>query len=217
MRTRPPCRRSAPPSTACRSRSSWQPPRMKLLSPAGLLERLRGRLDTLTARARDVPERQRTIRATIDWSYDLIGPPERSLFAQVSVFPGDFSVEAAEASAPPTIEPLEALVDSSLLHPAGEGRFRMLEIVRQRAAERLAEAGRRDAVGRRHLEFFLELGRGASADPARRRRRSLVRDRRARSPQLPRGAGLRARARSLRAPASARAGDPPALVPCVAI
>ena len=145
--------------------------RMKLLSPSGLLERLRGRLDTLTARARDVPERQRTIRATIDWSYDLIGPPERGLFAQVSVFPGGFSVEAAEAICAADVETLEILVDSSLLQPVSEGRFRMLEIVRQRAAERLTTAGEAEAVGRRHLEFFLELAeelqptlRGAGAE-----------------------------------------------------
>ena len=132
--------------------------RMRLLPPAGLLERLQGRLDTLTARARDVPERQRTIRATIDWSYDLIGPPEQHLFARLSVFPGDFSFEAAEEICDATMETLEALVDSSLLQPAGEGRFRMLEIVRQRAAEYLVEAGGTEAVGRRHLDFFLELG-----------------------------------------------------------
>ncbi len=132
--------------------------KMRLLPPAGLLERLHGRLDTLTARARDVPERQRTIRATIDWSYDLIGSSEQHLFARLSVFPADFSFEAAEKICDATMDTLEALVDSSLLQPAGEGRFRMLEIVRQRAAEYLVEAGETDAVGRRHLDFFLELG-----------------------------------------------------------
>lgn len=145
--------------------------RMKLLSPEGLLERLRDRLDTLTARARDVPERQRTLRATIDWSYDLVGLAERGLFAQLSVFPGEFSVEAAEAICAADMRTLELLVDSSLLQQAGDGRFRMLEIVRQHAAERLDEEGKVDAVRRRHLEFFLELAeelqptlRGARAE-----------------------------------------------------
>ncbi|MBA2642927.1 MAG: winged helix-turn-helix domain-containing protein [Actinobacteria bacterium] len=145
--------------------------RMKLLSPEGLLERLRGRLDTLTARARDVPERQRTIRATIDWSYDLIGSEERGLFAQLSVFAGGFSIEAAEAICAVDGRTLELLVDSSLVQPAEDGRLRMLETVRQRAAERLAEGEEANAVGRRHAEFFLELAevlrpslRGAGAE-----------------------------------------------------
>jgi predicted ATPase/DNA-binding SARP family transcriptional activator len=145
--------------------------RMKLLAPEGLLERLRDRLDTLTARARDVPERQRTLRATIDWSYDLLGSEERGLFAQLSVFAGGFSIEAAEGICGVDVTTLELLVDSSLVQPAGDGRFRMLETVRQRAAERLEEEGEAEAVRRRHAQFFLELGeelrpslRGAGAE-----------------------------------------------------
>ena len=144
--------------------------RMKLLSAEGLLERLGNHLDTLTARARDVPERQRTIRATIDWSYDLVGFQERGLFARLSVFPGDFSIEAAEAICGADLGMLELLVDNSLLQAAA-GRFRMLEVVRQRAGERLAEATEVGAVRRRHLEFFLALAeelrhslRGAGAE-----------------------------------------------------
>jgi predicted ATPase/DNA-binding SARP family transcriptional activator len=132
--------------------------RMKLLSPDRLVDLLRDRLDPLTARARDVPERQRTLRATIDWSYDLVGPAERGLFAQLSVFAGDFSIEAAEAIGAVDVHTLELLVDSSLVQPSGEGRFRMLETVRQRAAERLEELGDAEAVKQRHAEFFLELG-----------------------------------------------------------
>jgi predicted ATPase/DNA-binding SARP family transcriptional activator len=132
--------------------------RMKLLSPDRLVDLLRDRLDPLTARARDVPERQRTLRATIDWSYDLVGPAERGLFAQLSVFAGDFSIEAAQAIGAVDVHTLELLVDSSLVQPSGEGRFRMLETVRQRAAERLEELGDAEAVKRRHAEFFLALG-----------------------------------------------------------
>ena len=145
--------------------------RMKPLSADGLLERLVGHLDTLSARARDVPERQRTIRATIDWSYDLVAESGRDLFARASVFPGDFSVEAAEAICAADMDTLELLVDSSLVQSAGEGRFRMLEIVRQRAAELLAESGEADAIRGRHLDFFLERAeelrptlRGAGAE-----------------------------------------------------
>jgi predicted ATPase len=147
--------------------------RMKLLAPESLLERLSDRLDTLTARARDVPERQRTLRATIDWSYDLVGSEERRLFAELSVFPGDFSIEAVEAICRVAVGTLEVLVDSSLVQPAGDGRLRMLEIVRQRAAERLEEEGDVDSVRSRHAEFFLKLGeelrpalRGARAETA---------------------------------------------------
>jgi len=131
--------------------------RMKLLSPEGLLERLHDRLDTLIARARDVPERQRTLRATIDWSYDLVSAEERSLFAQLSVFAGDFSIEAVDGICGVHMSTLEHLLDSSLVQPAADERFRMLETVRQRAAERLEEAGETEAVRRRHLEFFVEL------------------------------------------------------------
>lgn len=143
--------------------------RMKVLEPAALLPRLRDRLD-LTARASDVPERQRTIRATIDWSHDLVGAPERRLYARLSVFPGDFSVEAAEAICGAELSTVESLVDSSLLHAGGD-RFRMLEAVRQHAGERLAEAGEAEDVRRRHLGFYLELAeelwpslRGAGAE-----------------------------------------------------
>jgi hypothetical protein len=146
--------------------------RIKLLTPEALLARLRDRLDTLTARARDVPERQRTLRATIDWSFDLLGSAERSLFSQLSAFAGDFSLEAAEAICATDLGTLELLVDSSLVQAAGDGRFRMLEVVRQRAAERLEEE-EADAVRRRHAEFFVELAeelqpslRGAGAETA---------------------------------------------------
>ena len=144
---------------------------MKLLSAEGLLARLRDRLDMLTTRAQDVPERQRTIRAAIDWSYDLVDSRERSLFAQLSVFPGTFSLAAAEAICAADLTRLEALADSSLLQPVGEQRFRMLEVVRQRAAERLEEAGGADAARHRHLEHFIEFAeelqptlRGAAAE-----------------------------------------------------
>ena len=131
--------------------------RMKLLTPQALLERLRDRFEMLTARARDVPERQRTLQATIDWSYELVGPAERRLFSQLSVFAGDFSFEAAEAICAADLGTLELLVDSSLVQAAGDSRFRMLEIVRQRAAERLQEEGEAEAVSRRHADFFVEL------------------------------------------------------------
>ena len=144
--------------------------RMKLLSPEGMLGRLRDRLDPLSARSRDVPERQRTLRQTIDWSYELVGQAERDLFAQLAVFVGGFSIEAAAAICAADDHTLELLVDSSLVQPAGDGRFKMLETVRHRAGELLDDQGAA-AARRRHAEFFVELGeqlqpslRGAGAE-----------------------------------------------------
>jgi predicted ATPase/DNA-binding SARP family transcriptional activator len=145
--------------------------RMKLLSPEGMLDRLRDRLDPLTARSRDVPERQRTLRQTIDWSYELVGQAERDLFAQLAVFVGGFSIEAAAAVCGADEHTLELLTDSSLIQPAGDSRFRMLETVRQRATELLDGHGGLASARRRHAEFFVEFGerlqpslRGAGAE-----------------------------------------------------
>jgi predicted ATPase/DNA-binding SARP family transcriptional activator len=147
--------------------------RMKLLTPDALLERLRDRLDLLTARTRDVPERQRTLRATIDWSHELLEKPERLLFMRLSVFAGSFSLQAAEAVCGADVEALERLVDWSLVQPAGPGRFRMLDTVRQRAVERLEESGTAREAKQRHAEFFVTLAeeqspllRGAGAGEA---------------------------------------------------
>ena len=147
--------------------------RMKLLTPDALLERLRDRLDVLTARARDIPERQRTLRATIDWSHELLEEAERLLFMRLSVFAGSFSVEATEAVCGADVEVLQALVDSSLVQPAGPGRFRLLDTVRQHATERLEEVGGARETKQRHAEFFVALAeekapllRGAGAGDA---------------------------------------------------
>ena len=88
------------------------------------------------------------------------------MFARLSVFPGDFSFEAAEKICDAAMDTLEALVDSSLLQPAGDGRFRMLEIVRQRAAEYLVDADGTEAVRRRH-SILPGARRGAPAKPPR--------------------------------------------------
>ena len=89
--------------------------RTKLLTPETLLERLDYALPILTGGARDAPERQRTLRATIAWSYDLLDQPSRDLFAQLSVFAGGFPLDAAEEVCDADIDRLATLVDSSLL------------------------------------------------------------------------------------------------------
>ena len=128
--------------------------RLPLVSPEQLLARLGSRLDLLRARATD--PRQETLRATIQWSYDLLEPHEQRLFAALSVFAGGCTPELAGDVCGGDADTLASLVDKSLVR-AGEGRFSMLETIRQFAAERLEESGTRDALGRRHAECMAAM------------------------------------------------------------
>jgi predicted ATPase len=110
--------------------------RVKALSSAQILERLEQRLPLLTGGARDLPERQRTLRATIEWSYELLSPEEQRLFALLAVFRGGCTLEAAEDVAGADLDTLQSLVDKSLLRHSEE-RYWMLETIREYAAERL--------------------------------------------------------------------------------
>jgi PAS domain S-box-containing protein len=130
--------------------------RVKALTSRQILERLEHRLPLLTGGARDLPERQRTLRATIEWSYDLLGDEEQGLFARLSVFAGGYTLEAAEEVCEATVDTLQALVDKSLLRFSDE-RYWMLETIREYAAERLAHLGEAEAVRNRHAQFFLHL------------------------------------------------------------
>jgi predicted ATPase/class 3 adenylate cyclase len=131
--------------------------RVKLLRPDQILERLGRSLDLLTAGRRDAPERQRTLRATIEWSYELLPEEEKHLFARLAVFAGSLSEEAAEAVCEADLDALAALVDKSLLRQTDEGRFFMLETIREYAAERLSEAGDDVGLVLRHAQFFSDL------------------------------------------------------------
>jgi predicted ATPase/DNA-binding SARP family transcriptional activator len=116
--------------------------RIRTLTPQALGERLDRRLRLLTSGPRDLPARQRTLRETIAWSVDLLGVRERDIFAQIAVFPGGASLDAAEAVCGADIDSLAALVDDHLLRRedvAGEPRFGMLETVREYALELLGE------------------------------------------------------------------------------
>ena len=130
--------------------------RSKLLSPAAILDRLERRLDLLSSGPRDAPARQQTLRAAMGWSYDLLDAPVQRLFAELGVFVGGWTLEAAEAvCGPDVLEGLSALTDHSLVTATG-GRFGMLETVREYALERLAELpGERD-VRRRHARAYAE-------------------------------------------------------------
>lgn len=135
--------------------------RLKLLDPPSLLARLGDRLPLLTGGARDLPERQRTLEATIAWSYDLLDPDGRRNLARLSAFAGTFSFEAAEAVVGTDLDALETLVDASLLKPRGDGRFLMLETIREFARKRLPDA---DAMTLpdRHAAFFVDLAERAA-------------------------------------------------------
>jgi predicted ATPase len=140
--------------------------RMKVLSPAKLLERLPRRFELLAQANRDASARQATLRGAIDWSWNLLSPIEQAALAQCSVFRGGFSMDALEAVLdlsgfpdpgwPPDLA--QALREKSLLRcwelPDRELRFAMYESIRQYAAEKLREAGGEAAAFRRHAEFF---------------------------------------------------------------
>ena len=131
--------------------------RTKLLAPERLLERLDSALPLLTGGARDAPEHQRALRATIEWSYELLDATGKDFFARVSVFAGSFPLTAAEEVCGADLELIEGLVDSSLLKPLGADRILMLETIREYALERLADSDQAHEVGRRHAEFFMAL------------------------------------------------------------
>ena len=135
--------------------------RTKLLSPERLLERLDSALAVLTGGARDAPERQRTLRATIEWSYDLLDSRARELFVRLAVFSGAFPLEAAEEVCGAELDDLAVLVDYSLLKPVGDDRFFMLETIGEYALERLGQGDEEDELRRRHASFFSALAEHA--------------------------------------------------------
>jgi predicted ATPase/class 3 adenylate cyclase len=136
--------------------------RVRVLTPQAIAERLDQRFKLLVAGDRTVLPRQRTLRALIDWSYDLLTPLERALFARLSVFAGSWTLEAAEAvgagaqiESGDVLDLLSRLVEKSLVAIDVESaRYRMLETVRQYAAERLSAEGEHPATRARHLDFF---------------------------------------------------------------
>jgi predicted ATPase len=135
--------------------------RVRLFAPGALLARLERALPLLTDGSRDAPERQRTLRATIEWSYDLLDDESRRLLARLAVFAGSFPVEAAESVCEAKLSELSALVDLSLLKPIGDERLLMLETIREYGLERLAESGQEETFRTRHAEGFARLAEAA--------------------------------------------------------
>jgi predicted ATPase len=147
--------------------------RVNVLPPAKLLERLEQRLPLLTGGARDAPDRQRTLRATIAWSHDLLDERERQLFTRLAVFAGGCSLEAAEAVCDADLDTLGSLLDKNLLR-RDETRYGMLETIREFALERFDEAADADEIRRRHAEHFLAFAYEAKPELVRRQQREVL-------------------------------------------
>ncbi len=145
--------------------------RITLLPPNAMLERLERRLPLLSGGARDQPVRQRTMRDAIAWSYDLLGPAEQTLFHQLALFEGGFTLEAAEAVGSgrdaDALLGLTSLVDQTLVRPlvrpGSDFRFAMLETIREFALERLDASREGDAARAAHAAYFLDLAEQAAA------------------------------------------------------
>jgi predicted ATPase/class 3 adenylate cyclase len=134
--------------------------RLKLLEPAALLDRLEERLPLLTQGPLDVPERQRTLEATIAWSYDLLDPESQALFARLAVFADTFGIDAAEEVADADLDTLATLADASLVKPIGANRCLLLGTIREYGARRLDDA-EREALDAAHAAYYLELAERA--------------------------------------------------------
>jgi non-specific serine/threonine protein kinase len=158
--------------------------RIRVLAPEQIAARLEDRFRLLTGGSRTALPRHRTLRATLDWSYELLSEPERALFRRLAVFAGGFTLEAAEAvGSPPTASPrpapdeppaatvldlLAQLADKSMVvvepTAAGPVRYRLLETLRQYGWERLAESGEDAVVRRRHAHFYLAYAEAAEPE-----------------------------------------------------
>ena len=138
--------------------------RLRLLSPEALLERLDHALQVLTSGSRDIPERQQTLRATIDWSHSLLAESEQRLFRRMAVFAGGCTLADVEAvCADPgesILDELESLVEKALVQADGQGdRLRMLQTIGEYARERLEAAGETGDVALRHARRYARLAR----------------------------------------------------------
>jgi predicted ATPase/tRNA A-37 threonylcarbamoyl transferase component Bud32 len=144
--------------------------RVRILEPAALLQRLDHALDLLTTGDRDLPLRQRTLRATISWSYSLLSPAEQRLLRRLSVFHEGWTYDALEQVCYGdeerfrALDELESLVEKGLVRVIDDGmRYSLLETIRAFAAEQLHAGGEVDAVRDAHADHFLEFSRSVDA------------------------------------------------------
>ena len=149
--------------------------RIRMLSVEQIAARLDDRFRLLTGGSRTAMPRHQTLRALIDWSYDLLTGTERILLRRLAVFAGGWTLDAAEAicagdglETDAILDALSQLINKSLVQPdcepAPEARYRLLETIRQYARERLLEAGGGEGVRQRHLDYFLALAEAAEPD-----------------------------------------------------
>jgi predicted ATPase/DNA-binding XRE family transcriptional regulator len=148
--------------------------RIHLLAPNALLARLTHRLQLLTGGAHDLPARQRTLRDTIAWSYELLSPPEQTLFRRLAVFAGGWALEAAELVCAgdgiddaEVLDRLDALVEQSLVVAQDDGddvRYRLLETIREYALEKLSAAGEDTRARDRHLAYVARMAAEAAPE-----------------------------------------------------
>jgi predicted ATPase len=147
--------------------------RVKVLSPASMLARLASRLQLLTGGARDLPQRQQTLRAAMDWSYDLLTPAEQKLLRRLSVFAGGCNLEGVEAVCDTKadldldlLDGMASMVDKSLVQQVeqaqGESRFVMLETIREYAMEKLEASGEKALTKRAHAAYCLVMAEEVS-------------------------------------------------------
>ena len=137
--------------------------RINVLTPDALVAQPDRALDMLTGGHRDAPERQRSLRSTIAWSYELLSEEERLLFTRLGIFHGGFDLDAAERAADADVDTLASLIDKSLLQQTAGGRFVMLATIHEFASERLETAREGSSYRRRHAVHFAELGESAEA------------------------------------------------------
>jgi len=149
--------------------------RIKVLPPVSMQARLASRLQLLTGGARDLPQRQQTLRAAMDWSYDLLAPAEQKLFERLSVFVGGCTLEGAEAVCDTKgdlgmdlLDGMASLVDKSLVQRVepekSESRFAMLETIREYALEKLVASGEEALTRRAHAAYCLVLAEEGAAE-----------------------------------------------------
>ena len=147
--------------------------RCKLFSPKMLCERLESRLDTLVGGSYDLPDRMRTLRGSIDWSFNLLSDQEKKLFSRLSVFQGSRSIEAviavcAEDLSVDIFQTMESLLNKSLIHqeesPEGEIRLIFLGSIHEYALEQLEQYGQVDQFSKRHAEYFASFAEKAEPE-----------------------------------------------------
>ncbi len=189
--------------------------RVRLLSPQAIMDRLGDRLGLLSSGARDLPERQQTLRGAIAWSHDLLDEADRRVFARFSVFAGGATLDAAEkvifdeGEKGDVLEAIGSLVDKSLIRQEtqadGEPRFRMLETIREFALEQLTARGEDEPLRDRHAAGLVDFAERASGEVFGPDQTALAGPIRGRARQPPRRDGLGSGGRS------SRDGDAP---PC---